>query len=297
MLNGIECAIYDTQKMAQYLFYAPKDSRLCFIGCEEDYDNFKYGKPDFTAKLISPEMVENWYPRTFAQKIDYILEYLYDHSKAAGDKIKFDLKDICNLFFIVDDVSKETIQSHTYEQYNYYVKYLDEKGYVECTCNAPYNYQTNCFHPEMSLLPAGLGIIEDNARQMINNKNAFVAMSFKPEANDLRETIKKGILDAGFIPILMDEQEYNQQIVPEMLRQIQDCKFMVADFSDGNRGSYYEAGYAAALKKEVIHTCSTTAMKDELHFDVKQVNTIEYDEADLSKLSESLTKRIKATIL
>ncbi len=92
----------------------------------------------------------------------------------------------------------------------------------------------------------------------------------------------------------MDEIEHNHQIVPEMLYEIRNSKFVVAELSHHNNGAYYEAGYALGIGKEVIHICQKNQLNNGLHFDVSQVNTICYEFID--EIPYKLRKRIEATI-
>ena len=71
--------------------------------------------------------------------------------------------------------------------------------------------------------------------------------------------------------------------------EIQSCKFLVADFTTHNTGVYYEAGYATALGKTVIHTCKKSDF-DNLHFDIKQTQTLAWTDAE--NLSKILTDQI-----
>ena len=92
----------------------------------------------------------------------------------------------------------------------------------------------------------------------------------------------------------MDEIEYNHLIVPEMLYEIRQAKFVIAELTGHNNGAYYEAGYALGQGKEVIQLCKEETFGTDGHFDVQQINTICWkDEEDL-KLR--LVNRIKATI-
>ena len=99
----------------------------------------------------------------------------------------------------------------------------------------------------------------------------------------------------GYNVRIMDEIEHNHQIVPEMLYEIRNSRFVIAELSNHNNGAYYEAGYALGLGKEVIHICKKSELASGLHFDVAQVNTIVYD--DINEIPEKLKKRIQATIL
>ena len=92
----------------------------------------------------------------------------------------------------------------------------------------------------------------------------------------------------------MDEIEHNHQIVPEMLYEIRQARFVIAELTGHNNGAYYEAGYALGLGKDVIHVCKSEQFGTDGHFDVKQVNTVLWDNE--TELAEKLAKRIKATI-
>jgi len=66
-------------------------------------------------------------------------------------------------------------------------------------------------------------------------------MKFGEETKELREKIKEGL--KGFNVRIMDEIEHNHQIVPEMLYEIRNSRFVIAELSHHNNGAYYEAGY------------------------------------------------------
>jgi Nucleoside 2-deoxyribosyltransferase len=120
----------------------------------------------------------------------------------------------------------------------------------------------------------------------------FIAMSFDNSMNKARESIKDALKHFGYKPILIDAKEHNNQIVPEIFKEIEDSKFVIADLTGQRGGVYYEAGYATAKNKPVILCCK----KDENpHFDVAQINTIFwFNENDLK---QRLIDRIKATIV
>ena len=93
----------------------------------------------------------------------------------------------------------------------------------------------------------------------------------------------------------MDEIEHNHQIVPEMLYEIRESRFVIAELTGHNNGAYFEAGYALGFGKEVIQVCNKEKFGEDGHFDVKQINTVLWENQD--DLSARLDARIKATIL
>lgn len=116
-------------------------------------------------------------------------------------------------------------------------------------------------------------------------------MKFGDDTKPLREAIRKGVHDAKYIAIFIDEVQHNDFITPELLKYIRDSKFVVVDLTHKNNGAYFEEGYAMGLGKPVIQLCKQGV---ELHFDMAQKNTIMWTAEDDIPLL--LYNRIKATI-
>lgn len=122
-------------------------------------------------------------------------------------------------------------------------------------------------------------------------KKVFIAMSFDNSMKLARDAIIDAIQSCGYVSMLIDIKEHNNQIVPEIYKEISDSEFVVADLTGQRGGVYYEAGYAVAKDKELILCCK---QGENPHFDVAQINTIFWkDEQDLK---ERLINRIKATV-
>jgi nucleoside 2-deoxyribosyltransferase len=125
-----------------------------------------------------------------------------------------------------------------------------------------------------------------------------VARSRSGLREDTRVAYESGISpalsDAGFTPIRIDRKEHNNEIPDEIIAEIRNCQFMVADFTGQRAGVYYEAGFAMGLGRAVIWCCR----KDEignLHFDTNHKNHIDWETPE--ELRERLYRRIRATIL
>lgn len=142
----------------------------------------------------------------------------------------------------------------------------------------------------MKALLKGYGL-EECERMLGNNKKVFIAMWFDESMNKAKGQIKAAIRSCGYEPMIMDDKEYNNQIVPEIFKEIEDSKFVVADLTGHRGGVYYEAGYAVAKNKELILCCKKG---EDIHFDVAQINTIFWENEQ--QLHARLAKRIKATI-
>ena len=97
-------------------------------------------------------------------------------------------------------------------------------------------------------------------------------MSFKPDLQDVYESgIKLGIEDCGCAPRFLNDRQNEEMIHTEninnkMLAEIALAEFVVADVTHHSQGVYFEAGYAMALGRPVVFTCSSDH-KEDCHFD------------------------------
>lgn len=288
---------YDEEKLKSYLFYH-KGKMRPFLVKEETYAQFE--KEDFCDIYnLSPAMVEAWYPKTFAEKVDKIFMYFSSKTKYMGEELDIYYQDLAKIYFIthkpIEDI-QHTVPESVLKQIDYlnnYFENTDLLSFGNHRFTYPLKWNQRAYP---TITPKGWERIDGLQKNQVNSKNVFIAMSFSKEAITLRETLKQAISEAGYVPVLIDEVQYNGQIIPEMLYQIRESRFVIAELSHHNNGAYYEAGYALGLGKEVIHICEKEALGSKLHFDVKQVNTITYKADDLEELKERLIKRIQATI-
>ena len=279
----------DKDIIASFLFYnfklfppSANKGSFYFIGSQATFDIIQKNCPN--SSLLNIEEVINWYPKDFSEKVDNILLALSKLSDYTGKTI-FLLGAIRNsLFFIKRYMGSNLLsQENIDEQHDYFASYMREQKLLKMEYNNT-----------AVLLPEGLKRIDELQKNQTVSKQAFIAISFSDEMLKVQEAIEEGIRKAGYIPHTMNRNEHNNQIVPEILFQIKQSKFLVAEFSTGNNGAYYEAGYAAGLGKEVIHICNTVKFKKKGHFDIKQKSTVLWQTID--EIPEALNKRIKATI-
>ncbi|MBN2156818.1 MAG: nucleoside 2-deoxyribosyltransferase, partial [Candidatus Lokiarchaeota archaeon] len=99
----------------------------------------------------------------------------------------------------------------------------------------------------------------------------------------------------GFQPILIDEVNYESEITinDAIIKNIKECKFLIADFSGQRHGVYFEAGYALGKGRQVIYLCSEEDFEN-THFDTNHYPHIVY--RDLNELKERLKNKIQAWI-
>ena len=241
-------------------------------------------------------IVENWYPKTFSERVDNILLYIANHTQHIGQPLQLSANQLLNVLFVDKQMLDENISSpakgkwieRTPDEFipeaNYMLRFLKEKKYVEA------DEFLGMDNFSVVLTPEGYARVDELQKYSANGRNVLVAMSFK-NTQKLREAIRKGIADAGYNAIFIDEVQHNDFITPELLKYIKDSKFVVADLTDKNNGAYFEEGYAMGLGKPVIQLCR---QDENLHFDIAQKNTIFWKTED--DIPQKLCNRIKATI-
>lgn len=230
--------------------------------------------------LVTYEMIEQWYPKSMKDIFKYIIQHVLKEQKYPGQPIFFLSLDDDIVFA---DPNLDDTQKRDYKLY--IMRCMKEEGLISIISDGVH---IDCF----SLSAKAIDSVENTETN--NNRVAFIAMKF--DKNEERiNAIQDAIAASGYEPVVMNQVETNNWIMPEIFFQIKNSKFVVADFSLPCDGAYYEAGYAAALEKPVIHLFDKREENNnELHFDIAQKSTIFY--ADYNDLKERLIKRIKATI-
>ena len=265
-------------EIASYLFYHRDRRPFPFLSEENICVPANY-------RCVDLAEINSWYPKTFSEKVDTFLLGLSSRANYISEIILFSEEQLISAFFANRD-PKGPMRTHPNAikgQIEFFENYLVKQEYIEVG-------PSRCV-----IMPKGLERIESLQRNSAKNtKNVFVAMSFAPEMAEIRNAIKNALLECGYTPRIMDEIEHNHQIVPEMLYEIRESRFVVAELTGHNNGAYFEAGYALGHGKEVIQVCRKDKFGEDGHFDVKQVNTILWDTPE--DLTNRLTARIKATI-
>lgn len=279
---------------SEYRYHTVLDKETCDKYREEfDNGNNTHGRPVH----MDADIIESWYPRTFSEKIDCILLFLNSRTNHIGQLITLSYQELLGALFIdrkeLDETNlyntnswKLRDSSNCEYEIQYMLDYLKKCSYIE------YSYGSGVEEwVYVSLMPEGYARVDILQKNTANGRNVLVAMKFGDDTKLLREAIRKGIHDAEYIAVFIDEVQHNDFITPELLKHIRDSKFVVVDLTHQNNGAYFEEGYAMGLGKPVIQLCKADT---KLHFDIAQKNTIMWETED--DISERLTNRIKATI-
>jgi len=102
---------------------------------------------------------------------------------------------------------------------------------------------------------------------------------------------------AGFELVRLDENPPAGLIDARLQNEIRSARFLVADLSDRNPGSYWEAGFASGLGKPVIYMCERSVFDEKsTHFDTNHFHTILWEAAAPEAAADKLKNTIRATL-
>lgn len=279
----------------EYRYNTPLDKEIC----DKYNSEFNEGKNTHGRPVhMDVDIISAWYPKTFSERIDLILLYMHNRIPHVGQFVSLGMQEVFSMLFVDRMERKQSeIQQNSYswiwrneidceDEANYMLDYLQKTQYIE--------YRDGVNEEdwiELRLTPEGYARIDMLQKNTKDGRNVLVAMKFGEDTKLLREAIRKGISDAGYFAIFIDEVQHNDFITPELLKYIRDSKFVVVDLTHQNNGAYFEEGYAMGLGKPVIQLCQRDA---KLHFDIAQKNTIMWDVEESIPLM--LKNRIIATI-
>ncbi len=161
------------------------------------------------------------------------------------------------------------------------------------------NYSSN--KPEVQITAKGWDRYEELRRSVVESRIAFMAMPFNDgQLNRVFEECFKPAVEAtGFeLRRLIDQQKAG--IIDDQMRvMIRRARFTIAELTHGNKGAYWEAGFAEGLNRPVIYTCERSyfdSPETKPHFDINHCSTIIWQTNDLHKAAEELKVRIRATL-
>lgn len=139
---------------------------------------------------------------------------------------------------------------------------------------------------------------EELRRGSPSGRVAFMAMQYGDAVLDsvLNDHFRPAVLATGFTLRRLDDTPKAGLIDDRLRVEIQGARFLIVDLSHGNRGAYWEAGYAEGLGKPVIYTCAEAKFKEASHFDTNHHLTVLWSEDRLGETVKQLKATIRATI-
>lgn len=131
-------------------------------------------------------------------------------------------------------------------------------------------------------------------RALVRRQFGFVAMPFGNRELDTlyKKTILPAVARAGFRVNRVDEEPFTRAIIAKIFRLIREAHFVIFLASECNPNVYYEAGYAAALGKQLIMCAPRIS---DLPFDIRGDNCLTYyrKKRTFGKRVEELLKQIR----
>jgi hypothetical protein len=152
---------------------------------------------------------------------------------------------------------------------------------------------------EIGLTLSGWKRYEELQRQSPESRAAFMAMKFgHPRADAMfRDHFVRAVDATGFRLQRLDSRPRAGLIDARMEVEIRTAKFLIADLTLGNRGAYWEAGFAAGLGKPVFYTCEKDYFRRySTHFDTNHHYIVMWDAAKPDDAVEELKPVIRATL-
>ena len=126
------------------------------------------------------------------------------------------------------------------------------------------------------------------------NRQCFVIMPFADEFREVYEVIRETVESLDYDCVRADERYLSGSIMDDVTDSIEMADLIIADFTGKNPNVFFEAGYAAAIKKPLIQIAQSV---NDLPFDVKHLRTFAYNTKILGdrRLAHDLGEAIKAT--
>ncbi len=157
---------------------------------------------------------------------------------------------------------------------------------------------------EFKLAHRGLERLEQLELATPSGYNAFMAVQFGDAALDriVNDHFRQAVKDTGFELYRLDDRPEAGLIDARLRNEIRNCRFLIADLSHANAGSYWEAGYAEGLGKPVIYTCEKSVFEGKAfniarpHFDTNHHLTIVWGADNPQLATDRLRETIRFTI-
>ena len=217
--------------------------------------------------------ISNYSTLGVSDKTRKLLEYMKLKTRFPGDGVEISLDSDFPVAFCKNP-----------NEFSYYLKFLRESELVTQSADTPL----------CTITPKGWTWLDEQSLTNVDSSKVFVAMWFDESlwpAYD--EGIEPGVTSAGYDPIRIDREEHVNRIDDEIIAEIRQSRFLVADFTGQRHGVYFEAGFAMGLGIPVIWLCHKDDV-DNLHFDTRQYNHIVWKKPE--DLQEQLRNRILAVI-
>lgn len=135
-----------------------------------------------------------------------------------------------------------------------------------------------------------------------SSRHAFMAMKYgEAELDSLyQDHLVPAVRRTGLELRRLDQNQPAGLIDDQLRVQIRTARLLICDLSHGNRGAYWEAGFAEGLGRPVIYTCRKDVFESENpnrpHFDTNHFVTVLWSPGDSESAAQKLVDTIRATL-
>lgn len=158
--------------------------------------------------------------------------------------------------------------------------------------------------PQTALTIEGWTRHESRLRSGVGSRHAFMAMKFGDSELDtvFRKHMCKAVKDCDFeLRTTAGDHQTAGSIDDRMRVEIRTSRFLVCDLTHGNRGAYWEAGFAEGIGRPVFFTCRRAEARSadpaiKPHFDTAHQLIVEWDLATIDADMHALKNAIRATL-
>ena len=179
---------------------------------------------------------------TVGEKATKLLKYIAKERPIPGKYMQIDLQ---TLFNVQDMNSKTQYLQKVFDDLKKYLPFLsitwsieghDLRYLIEDYLIQEKSYLTG--NKKYKITPKGWAYLDSLKYRDVDSQMAFIAMWFDEKMKSLRECIKLAIQKSGYEPKLADEHEHVNRIDDEIIALIRQSKFIVADYTNQNKGVY-----------------------------------------------------------
>jgi nucleoside 2-deoxyribosyltransferase len=228
---------------------------------------------EFNQELVGN--IHNLVPQGVQEKADRLLQAIARKSQWPGFMVRLEASVDYPLGYCVNE-----------SEFFYFLSSLQASRMIDNSATSE--------HWDSNLTMDGWAYLDQLRKSNRESLKVFVAMGFADELHTaFTEGIKPAAETCGYRPLRIDNKEYLGGIFDEIIAEIRESRFVVADLTLQRQGVYYEAGYALGLGLPVVLTCREDDLKN-VHFDAKHMNILVWKTP--AELVAPLRNRIRAVI-
>lgn len=294
-INCPRCGCFSIYHMASRMMDPESSEKLGPVGSRERANLSSWLRQRTTPVMLTPGFLTEPYddlgkqfwsirPPSVKEQAEQILQVLGEETLYGGQRVEWKNR---NLEFQARGWALNE------EELLFLLNYLEKEGFVSFTEVVRSTGRIDKLIREpLMVTPKGWELIGKIQEKLGKGNQGFVAMWFDDSMLSFYEMgVAPAVAGAGYSPFKINDKEHVNKIDDEIVNEIRRSRFVVADFTGHRGGVYFEAGYAMGLGIPVIWCCSKKEI-DDLHFDIRQYNCLDWEPDKLDVFARRLKERI-----